>query len=252
MSMSPRQLTRAMNGLRPGDVLTNLNCPGCSSRKILVLARAGDDRYDFSVRHDNINIVRDRNGPWRWNEHEQVFRNKEGDAHDHIGAEVEVLEGAGLRELQWFRELPNPAHVRFRINPRDAMASFIEPSTVAKMEAIINRSGADDVAGFAADMQQAIDLIFVGSTDVVDERRMRYLVTLTHSVAHKITENSRKRGLQEIFGSVIMGGPDGLAELLRGGLGNLDDELGRGPQGGRRNEHQRGNGRDHARSGANG
>ena len=45
MPMSKNRLNRAMTGLRPGDVLTNLNCGGCQERKILVLARVGGHRH---------------------------------------------------------------------------------------------------------------------------------------------------------------------------------------------------------------
>lgn len=228
MPMSIRQLNRAMNGLRPGDVLTNLNCSGCHDRKILVLAHVGDDRYDFSVRADQINIVRDREGPWRWVEHERLFRNKDGVAHDHIGSDVEVLEGAGVRELQWYRELPNPGLARFHIDPANALGNFRDPATEAKLEAIINRS--DDNEGFARDLQQAIEFIFAGIPDVLDERRMRYLVTLANATGQRF---GRSRGLGDILGAVIMsgaGGRVGLPPELRemfGGLDGRDGGVGR-------------------------
>ncbi|QQR78837.1 MAG: hypothetical protein IPJ68_00975 [Candidatus Moraniibacteriota bacterium] len=199
-----------MNGLRPGDVLTNLNCGGCQNRQILVLARAGDYRYDFSVRADEVKIIRDSKGPWRWVEHEQVFRNSDGLVHDHIGTEIEVREGAGLRELQWYRELPSPGLVRFHIDPRGALGSFRDPSTEAKLEAIVNRS--DDNDGFARDLQQAVELIFAGSTDAVDERRMRYLVSLVHAVGQKLGRD-RQPGAEDILMSILMGG-EGFADLL--------------------------------------
>ncbi len=246
--MSRNRLNRAMTGLRPGDVLTNLNCAGCQSRKILVLARVGDDRYDFSVRANEINIIRDTDGPWRWNEAEQLFRNRDGTAHDHIGSEVEVLEGAGLRELLWYRELPSPNLTRFQIDPRNALGAFLDPGMVAKLEAIINRS--DDDAGFARDLQQAVELVFAGSVDVVDERRMRYLVTLIHSVGQKLGRTSRGMGMGDILGAVIMGagGQEGLPPELREALGGLFSR--------RRREHggegMRGNGRDRTHTGTHG
>lgn len=236
MPNSIRQLNRIMNGLRPGDVLTNLNCRGCQDRKILVLARVGEDRYDFSVRANEINIIRDSDGPWRWNESEQVFRNRAGTAHDHIGAEVEVLEGAGLRELAWYRELPNPANARFRIDPRQALGAFQEPGTMAKLEAIINRS--DDDAGFARDLQQAIELIFAGNADAVDERRMRYLVTLIHAAGQKFGRG-RGLGVDDILSAVIMRGGGMMADLppeLREMFGGLAS----------RRRERGGNSRDHA------
>lgn len=243
MPMSNRQLNRAMNGLRPGDVLTNLNCHGCQGRKILVLARVGEDRYDFSARADEINIVRDREGPWRWHESEQVFRNRDGTAHDHIGSEVEVLEGAGLRELAWYRELPNPGLARFHIDPRNALGHFRDPSTEAKIEAIINRS--DDNEGFARDLQQAVEFIFGSSSEMIDERRMRYLVSLVHAAGQKFGR-SRGLGVDDILGAVIMSGGGMMGDLppeLREALGGLHS---------RSRRERGGNGRDHHASAARG
>ncbi len=246
MPMSIRQLNRAMNGLRPGDVLTNLNCSGCQNRKILVLAHVGDDRYDFSVRADEVNIIRDREGPWRWVEHERLFRNKDGVAHDHIGSDVEVLEGAGLRELRWYRELPNPGLARFHIDPKNALGNFRDPATEAKLEALLNRSG--DNEGFARDLQQAIELIFAGGPDVLDERRMRYLVTLANASGQRL---GRSRGIGDILGAVIMGGAGGMVDLppeLRavfGGLHSRDGGEGH-PSERRRGARANGDDRHHA------
>lgn len=243
MSMTSRQLHRAMSSLRPGDVLTDLACGGCRDRKILVLARAGEGRYEFSERADEINIVRDQKGPWRWVEHRLHFENDRGEIHDHIGAEVRLLEGAGLMQLQWYRELPAPEQARFHIDPKNALAHFTDPAMEAKLVALLNREAEGNNAEFARNLQQAIDLIFGGATHAVDERRMRHLVVLAHAVGQKLARSSRGPSIADILGAFVGGqGPseEDFARALFGGMDPL-----RRPRRERRDPH-RGNGHDHS------
>lgn len=232
MPMSHSELNRAMNSLRPGDVLTNLNCEGCAGRKILVLARVGANRYDFSVRANEINIVRDRQGPWRWVENERLFRNNDDVAHDHIGAEVELLEAAGTRELQWYRELPQPALARFAIDPKNPVGAFEERKLSMMIDALINRSA--DSSELARNSQLAVDLIFGSASEGVDERRMRHLVALAHMIG-KLNNPFHGMGISVMS----VDGLGGLSELLRG-LGVPGDigGLERGMRGSRRQERR--------------
>ncbi len=199
-----------MFNLRPGDVITGLNCGGadCSSRKILVLARCGDDRFDFSRRDNSINIIRDLEGPYRWNEQEEVFRNAKGVAHDHIGPDAVVLEGAGLVQLGWYRELKDSSAARFFIEPGNLLGTVNEPGTIAKFTALMNRSG-DDPAEHVKNMSLAMDLIFAGSETVLDERRMRLLHVLVNSDAAMRSERHldgiRQSMKSDFFGRIFGG-----------------------------------------------
>lgn len=210
------KLNRAMIGLRPGDVLTNLECVVCRGHKILVLARVGEG-FDFSVRHSKLNIARDPKGPWRWNMEQGRFTNESGEVYDHIGPGVQVLEAAGMTELGWYRKLPQPANARFAIEARDLLGRFQDPALLAKWPALLAR-GTDDQS-LTVNMQLAIDLIFGDDADsVIDERRMRLLMMFTHHLAQQLGANTLKRRSSPIeellrrggLGVNIMGiGPDG-------------------------------------------
>lgn len=205
MSKSHKSVARQMFNLRPGDVITGLNCGGadCSNRKILVLARCGGDYFDFSRRDNDINIARDPEGPYRWNEQEEVFRNAKGLAHDHIGLDSVVLEGAGLVQLGWYRELKDSSAARYFIEPSNLLGTVNEPGTIAKILALMNRSG-DDPVEHVKNMSLALDLIFAGSETALDERRMRLLHVLVNSNA-AMRADRHLEGLRQAMQEDVMG-----------------------------------------------
>lgn len=219
------RLNRDMTGLRPGDVLTNLNCGGCRDKKILVLGRV-DESLDFSVRASELNIARDPEGPWRWNMAEMVFKNADGEVYDHIGSDVEVLEGAGLRELNWYRKLPQPVDTRFHIDAKRVLGDLQEPAILAKWQALLRRS--DNDQSMTVNMQLAIDLIFGDqAADMIDERRMRLLMSLVHNLAQQLGTNTLMRAKEATDG--LMGrGRVGIKIMSLGpdGLGDMDDFFG--------------------------
>lgn len=210
------RLNRDMIGLRPGDVLTNLNCGGCRDKKILVLGRV-DEGLDFSMRASELNIARDLRGPWRWNMADMVFKNAAGEVYGHIGPDVKVLEGAGLRELGWYRKLPQPSDARFHIDAERLIGDLHEPALLAKWQALLNRSDTDQ--SMAVSAQLAIDLVFGDqAADMIDERRMRLLMALVHTLAQQLGTNTLKWAKEATdalmgrgrVGIDIMGiGPDG-------------------------------------------
>jgi hypothetical protein len=227
-------INRVMTQLRPGDVITDLDCPGCRQKQVLVLARAGDDYFDFSMRAPHISIIRDTSGPWRWTSHRQRFVSKAGKVYDHIAADATVLEGAGMLELTWYRELQNAPNPRFPIRLNDLFDSVAsEPGLRLKIEALLNREPKDE----ARNMMRMIDLIFAGAETAVTEKRMRLLMLTMKSferrgtligglstglgdgpgvlLAKQLSGGKLPGGLEAIFG-----GPDGLKSFF----GDPDDD----------------------------
>lgn len=223
MSKSHKSVARQMLSLRPGDVITGLKCGGddCSSRKILVLARCGNDHFDFSQWADDINIVRDPEGPYRWNEQEEVFRNANGVAHDHIGPDAVVLESAGLLQLGWYRELKSSSAARFFIEPSNLLGVVSEPGTLAKIEALMNRS-VDDPVERVKNVSLAMDLIFAGNEMVLDERRMRLLHILVNFAATVQVRGIHRSTADDLMSQLF----GGMSEVpLHEFLGNLTSGL---------------------------
>lgn len=160
---------------------------------------------------------------------DMVFKNKKGEVYDHIGSEVEVLEAAGMRELGWYRSLPQPADVRFHIDAQRVIGGLQEPAILAKFQALLNRG--ETSQSMTVNMQLAIDLIFGDqAADMIDERRMCLFLMLVHNLAQQLGTNMLKRRLgplAEMMGhglddiSILGLGPDGLEELF-GGNSSLD------------------------------
>lgn len=218
MSKSNTAISRRMSSLRPGDVITGLSCcQECNKLNILVLGRQGDGFFDFSLKSQNIGILRDPNGPYRWDERAMCFVNKDGHMHDHIDKTAVIIEGAGLVELGWYRQLPLYGAVRHRISPRGLMGPIDEPGTLAKVSALLE--GAQNSDEYVAGVSLAIDMIFAGHEHVVDERRMRLLQALINMAAE--VQNKRTRSPGPLDFAAMLGEMGGL------GLGDLLSGLGR-------------------------
>lgn len=250
------ELNRKMIGLRAGDVLTNLNCGNCQQKQILVLENLGNGLFDFSVRDHDINIIRDQHGPWRWSISDMVFRNKEGDVHQHIGHDIKVREAVALREVGWYKKLPQLTDARFAIDPDNVVGDLHEPALGAKLTALMNRS--DSASDFYQNLQLAIDLILGDSAELVDERRMRLIMSVVHDVGLHLANKRQSlqrdpfAGLGEIIGAFMGGegrsghGPsliDLFAQMERGSRSGSEEFGGRRRE--RRDPH-RGNGHDHS------
>jgi len=210
-----------------------------------------------------LSIVRDTDGPWRWDEQAETFVNHGGDEYGHIGSETIVQEGAGIEQVQWYRELPAPEADRWYIDPSD-IGTAGDPGTLAKLEALMKRPDEGDGHQQIRNISHVLEMILSG-TGALDARRVRLLQVLINIVAVAADRGGRMRSddgmppeLAALFGA--MGGlgrrrPEGGGEDgqsgRRGPLMDLFAEIerGRDPQtGGRRPDHDgegsRGNGHD--------
>lgn len=251
MPKSHSRLSRNMRNLRPGDVITNLDCVVHRSSRVLVLARRGDTWFDFSEKADGqLLIVRDAHGPWRWDDGAETFVNNDGEEYGHISPDTIVQEGAGLEQVQWYRELPAPESDRWFISPRHMLDAVGDPGTLAKLEAILARQKGADPEQSIRNLSHALELIFAG-TGVLDNRRMRLMHVLMHSQS-RLSQHERRTDdlLGALFddeaGELPEGMPPSLAALVvaLGGLGQRRDHGGR-----ERGRRQRGNGHDHSAGG---
>ncbi len=212
MAKTASRLTRIMRTLRPGDVITNLDCPKHRHHRILVLASRGGTKFDFSMKASNdLNIIRDPNGPYHWNDVEQTFENDSGDDYGHVGADTVVLQGAGLEEVEWYRSLPPAQSDRFFINPKNLTGTKVDPGTLAKIEALLNRVGDedDDGAQQVRNVSHALELIFAG-TGALDARRASLMQLLINASVYAAQESLKReeqlRGLHDFFETLVSGG----------------------------------------------
>lgn len=203
MAKTASRLTRVMRSLRPGDVITNLNCPEHQYHRILVLASRGGTKFDFSLKAgENLNIIRDPRGPYHWDDTGQTFVNDRGDHYGHIGPDTVVLQGAGLEQVDWYRSLPAPQSDRFFINPRNLSGTLADPGTLAKIEALLNREGDEDDGGAqqVRNMSHVLDLIFAG-TGALDARRASLLQLVINGAvcAAKESRHRESLGIEDIL-----------------------------------------------------
>lgn len=206
---SHERLARMMKGLRPGDVLTGFDCSKHQHHQVLVLERKGQ-KFEFSrmAPPGVISIARDEKGPWTWDDRSEMFMNEEGVAYDHIAPGIEVLEAAGLEQVQWYRELPHPNMERWRISPENLIGMVNDPAMSAKLEALLDRlQSADDEYATVRTISQVIELVFAGSGQSLDERRLRWLHVIVNSIT-RLALSREQRGLPQ--------GLDSAAEALMG------------------------------------
>lgn len=222
MASSNSAVSRRMLTLRPGDVITGLGCcPLCKNMKILVLGRQGDGFFDLSLKSEHLDIVRDQQGPYRWDERVMRFVSEGGRVtHHHIDKTATILEGAGLIEIGWFRQLPKYDAARHQISPDGLMGAFTEPGVLAKVGALLK--GATNSNEHVAAVSLAIDLIFAGNEHVVDERRMRLLHVFINMVTSVRGKSSAVPDMDAMLAAMALGdldSPDGFMSALGAMIG---------------------------------
>ena len=248
---SHSRLSRIMRSLRPGDVITNLDCIVHRHARVLVLSSRGGGWFEFSEKAEaQLLIVRDTNGPWRWDDTMETFVNHDGQEYGHISPDTIVQEGAGLEQVQWYRELPAPESDRWFISPRHMLDAAGDPGTLAKLEALLARQKGANAEQQIRNLSHALELIFAG-TGALDNRRMRLMHVLLHSQSRI---SRRERQTDDLMGTLFgdeegelpEGMPPSLVALIAalGGLGQRRESGGR-----ERGRRQRGNGHDHSAGG---
>lgn len=217
MAKTATRMSRIMRTLRAGDVITNLNCPKHRHHRVLVLARSGGTKFEFSLKAaEDLNIIRDPRGPYHWDDENQTFVNDAGRGYGHIGKDTVVLEGAGREQVEWYRSLPPAQSDRFFINPNNLLGTNADPGTLAKIEALLSREGDEDDGGAqqVRNMGHVLDLIFAG-TSALDARRASLLLLVINSQVHAAKADQRESaGIEDLLGSLMsldaMMGPGGL------------------------------------------
>ncbi len=256
---SHARLSRIMQNLRPGDAITNLDCPVHRNHRILVLASCGGTWFDFSVKSVGaLSIVRDTKGPWRWDDHAEAFVNHDGRQYGHVGPETIVQQGAGIEQLQWYRDLPAPEADRWYIDPDDLIGTAGDPGTIAKLEALLARPDEGDGRQQIRNTSHVLEMI-LGGTGALDARRMRLLHVLINSCVGMVQQSRASQGrrsslppgmppeLAALFGAeeedgLPEGMPPGLGILLAAALAGRSRRTGSGRE---RDPRSRGNGHDH-------
>ena len=223
--------TRTMLNLRPGDVITGLKLEKYKDHKILVLGRQGDGYFDFSKAGQAINIQKDSLGPYRWEERDSVFRSKEGAAQSLIGSDAKVLEGSGMVQLGWYRQMPTNSVTCVHIDPDNMLGTVSEPGTMAKMNALLDRSKSGTAAEHIRDVTLAIEMIFAGSELALTERHLCLLHILINGAARvRASKISQTSGIDILMGIMGMGGgmPSDL-DAIFGDMGKATGSRSRGP-----------------------
>lgn len=216
--------------LRPGDIIANLACSECAERQILVLERHQTDcSFDFSMRGDTPSIVKDKTGPFRWNADRNMFVDKDGRLYDHISREAVVFQGAGMTELQWYRDLPKPDEVAFLIGMH-GLTSKISQAQLAKLKAVVGRSIAGGAAQALNGMQQAVAFV-LSDSQLTDEQMRGLLIVINLFVAETVQAFEERSLIDTLDGA--------FSALFRSmGGGDFDDDMDFGQRGPARRERR--------------
>ncbi len=100
-----REFKARMCALEPGDVLAPLTSPVPSGYRILVLDRAPDGVLTLSYPCQDLRIVADPKGPFRWLEEAETLVDSEENPHELIDLGTLVEKSTGLALVSEFREL---------------------------------------------------------------------------------------------------------------------------------------------------
>ncbi len=226
-SLTHEQLTRKMCSLLPGDVLTNFDCPVHHKRRVLVLDRDDDGWLEFSGMSDSgLSIVVDPRGPFRWDDGRQTFSTKKGAAYGHVTATIEVLEGTGSEQSDWYRALSDPQYDPYNIDPNNLPGAYAERSIMAKINALLQReSDGDGGAQQVRNVSQALDLVCDGA---LDARQASLILYIINGVATKaVQDQQREHPLAGLEG--MMGGS--LSDMLMSMATFGDDDGDKAPRG---------------------
>lgn len=100
-----REFRARMCGLEPGDVLAPLSPSVPPGHRILVLDRTPDEGLILSLPSDQLRIVADKKGPFRWLEEAETIVDGDNNPHELIDLSTMVTKGAGRELVSEYRAL---------------------------------------------------------------------------------------------------------------------------------------------------
>lgn len=100
-----REFRARMRALEPGDVLAPLSPSVPPDHRILVLDRTPDEGLILSLPCDQLRIVADQKGPFRWLDDAETIVDRDNNPHELIDLSTMVEKGACPELVSEYREL---------------------------------------------------------------------------------------------------------------------------------------------------
>ncbi len=123
-----REFKARMCALQPGDVLTSLSSYVPPEYRILVLARSDDGQLTLSLPCEDLRLVADPKGPFRWLEEAETLVDSENNPHEVIDLGTQVAKAAAVPLAVEYAELAVRMK-NFRALSEERIRAIVEADT---------------------------------------------------------------------------------------------------------------------------